>query len=104
MLAPMWVKFTDKDKEVSTKLFYGIWVYDTSILFACYVFIMLTVRGPFIMVSTVCICKELDCLVGAIFKNVHFDPSFGFEQMLIFVKLFHLSTDNIHFDAVSFRS
>lgn len=49
---------------MSTKLFYGIWAYD--ILFASYVFIMLTVRGPFIMVCTVCICKELDCLVGAV--------------------------------------
>lgn len=64
MMAPLWIPFIDNYGEVSTEVFFGTWAYES--VFAFYIFIMLTVWCPFIMVSTVCICKELDCLKGAV--------------------------------------
>lgn len=84
MLAPIWIPFIDNDKALSTELFYGVWAYE--LIFAFFVCIMLMFWGPFIMVSTVCICKELDSLVGAInwYGSQYFaDATHAQENLLI---------------------
>lgn len=64
IMVPLWIPFVDNHKELSTEFEYGVWAYQ--LVFSVYVVINFTVWGPFIIVSTVCICKELDSLVGAI--------------------------------------
>lgn len=63
-MVPLWIPFIDNNKDLSAEAFLGIWVYE--FLAAPYICITFTVWGPFIIVSTICICKELDYLAGAI--------------------------------------
>lgn len=63
-MVPLWVPLIDNERELSTEAFLGIWVYE--FLAAPYICITFTIWGPFIIVSTICICKELDCLAAAV--------------------------------------
>lgn len=63
-LVPLWIPFIDNNQELSKEFFYALWVCE--LMAFVYIFITFTVWVPFIIVSTVCICKELDCLVGAV--------------------------------------
>jgi len=60
----VWVPFTDNDKEPTNGIFYFIWVYE---FFAgIFIFFAFNIWGPFIILSTICIHKELGLMVEEI--------------------------------------
>lgn len=60
-LVPLWVPFVDNEKEITIGVFYFVWVYQLG--GAYYIFCTLGIWGPFIIVVTICIVKELDFLI-----------------------------------------
>lgn len=61
---PLWVPFVDNDQEPSVEIFMTVWVYESIV--AVYTFFVFTVYGPFIIVSTVCIRREIFYLMKVI--------------------------------------
>jgi hypothetical protein len=60
VLVPVWVPFIDNEKELTTGAFYFVWIYQTGA--AYYMFCTLAIWGPFNIVGSICIVKELEIL------------------------------------------
>lgn len=67
-LVPLWVPFVDNEQEPSMEIFMAVWVYESIV--GVYMFFVFTVYGPFIIVSTVCIRREISYLLKAV--NVYY--------------------------------
>lgn len=63
-LVPLWVPFVDNEREPSREIFFFVWVYESIVAF--YMYFVFTVYCPFIIVSTVCIRREITYLIKAI--------------------------------------
>lgn len=71
VLVPLWLPFIDNDVETTRQVFYSIWTTETVaswLIFCCF-----AIWGPFILVATICICKEICYLSMCLeqFKSVH---------------------------------